>query len=251
MDYDNTEIPTTHNQGRDHGPAVLKQWMDTVASSVPAEGVRDVLDLGCGTGRFSQGLAARFNARVIGIDPSKKMLDETRGTLNHRRVFYVCSRAEDLPLPASCIDLVFISMVFHHFVDPKAAALECKRVLRQDGRICLRTASREQIPMYPYVPFFPSSQTLLRERLPSIAFQRGVFEAAGFRTLSSDVVVQEIAPNYSSYANKLSVKADSILASLHDIDFQTGLEALRCKANTTAAQALTEPIDFLVFEKIN
>ena len=38
-----------------------------------------VIDLGCGTGRFSELLAAHFSAQVIGIDPSLKMLDQARG----------------------------------------------------------------------------------------------------------------------------------------------------------------------------
>jgi len=37
-----------------------------------------ILDLGCGTGRFSAALRARFEAEVIGIDPSKKMLEQAR-----------------------------------------------------------------------------------------------------------------------------------------------------------------------------
>lgn len=72
--------------------------------------------------------------------------------------------------------------------------------------------------MYPYVPFFPASQALLEQRLPSLSFQREAFEAAGFRTLSCEVVTQQIAADYSAYAGKLAVKADSILASLDDRD---------------------------------
>jgi len=103
--------------------------------------------------------------------------------------------------------------------------------------------------MYPYVPFFPRSRTLLERRLPSLAFQRGVFEAASFETLSSEVVTQQIAPDYSAYADRLSMKADSMLASLDDEEFEAGLDAVRSKAATTARCAVTEPIDFVVFRK--
>jgi trans-aconitate methyltransferase len=37
-----------------------------------------VVDLGCGTGRFSEMLAAELGARVIGLDPSEKMIDQAR-----------------------------------------------------------------------------------------------------------------------------------------------------------------------------
>jgi hypothetical protein len=103
--------------------------------------------------------------------------------------------------------------------------------------------------MYPYVPFFPTSVPLLEHRLPSLEFQRIVFEAASFQTLSCDVITQQIAADYFAYADKLATRADSILASLDDNDFDAGLRALRAEAARVPARAVTEPIDFLVFGK--
>ena len=74
MDYDLTTIPATYDRGHDHGSAVLDQWMDEIASHVEASAIHDILDLACGTGRFAPSLAERFDATVIGLDPSMKML---------------------------------------------------------------------------------------------------------------------------------------------------------------------------------
>jgi len=249
MNYDQTDIPENYDRGRDHGPAFLKQWMSVVSSRVDPQEVHDVLDLGCGTGRFSRALAKSLGANLIGIDPSTKMLQQARGNSNSR-ILFANGVAEAVPLRSNSVDLIFISMVFHHFTDPRIVAEECRRVLRHHGRVCLRTASLEKITMYPYVAFFPTSRKLLEQRLPSVAFQREVFEAASFQTLSYEVVIQTIAANYSSYADKLSVKADSILASLDDSEFEAGLHALRCAATTMPACAITEPIDFFVFGKV-
>ena len=246
MDYDKTNIASTYTQARDHGPAVLNLWMDVVASHVQASRVQTVLDLGCGTGRFSPALATRFEANVIGVDPSNKMLNQARRNTNDSRVFYTSGSAEALPVRSESVDLIFISMVFHHFTDPEAAARECRRVLRQDGRVCLRTACRESISVYPYVPYFPASRALLEQRLPSLSFQCRAFEGASFQTLFSGSVTQEIAPDYAAYADKLSLKADSILVSLDDDAFEAGIRALR---GEKAAGPIVEPIDFVVFEK--
>jgi ubiquinone/menaquinone biosynthesis C-methylase UbiE len=248
MDYDKTNIPEVYDRGRTYAPAVTEQWMNVIAGHVDPAGVHDILDLACGTGRFSQALAARFNAHVIGIDMSRKMLRQAMNKPGDSRVLYAGGAAEAVPLPTHSVDLVFISMAFHHFTDPHIAAEECRRVLRSHGRLCLRTATRENISNYAYVPFFPASRPLLEQRLPSLSFHREVFESASFKTAAVEVVTQEIAADYSEYADKLALKADSILASLNDTDFDAGMNAIRSAAADRGHQAITEPIDLLVFE---
>src|SRR5262245_10272820 len=156
MDYDKTKIAETYNRGRDHGPEHLKLWMDVVESHVQGSTVGEILDLGCGTGRFSRSLAERFDATVIGLDPSLTMLGQAVLHRSHPKVFYVCGQAEAAPLQSESVDVIFISMIFHHLNDPRAAARECARLLRKRGRLCMRTATLENIPNYPYVPFFPA-----------------------------------------------------------------------------------------------
>jgi len=177
------------------------------------------------------------------------MLQQAHGNNSSSRVVFANGLGEAVPLAAKSMEVIFISMAFHHFTDPSMVAEECRRVLAPDGRVCLRTASVEKIPMYPYVPFFPTSQKLLEQRLPSLNFQREVFEAASFQTLSCEVVTQTIAADYSSYADKLALKADSILASLDDSEFEAGLHAIRSAARTSPSRMITEPIDFFVFGK--
>src|SRR5262245_33957361 len=101
MDYDQTNIPDMYNRGRDHGPAFLEQWMTVIAGHVDPSRVHDILDLGCGTGRFSQALAARFNAKVVGIDPSRKMIQQAQRSRTNARVIYANGLAEAIPLRAN------------------------------------------------------------------------------------------------------------------------------------------------------
>jgi ubiquinone/menaquinone biosynthesis C-methylase UbiE len=247
MDYDATDIPVGYDRGRDHGPEVLRLWMDVVSSYVEGRRVKTVLDLGCGTGRFSGALAARFDAEVVGVDPSKKMLEQARGKLRDRRVRYEVGRGEAIPLADDSVDLIFMSMIFHHFDDPQRAARECRRVLREGATAFLRAGVRERISSYPYVDFFPATRPILEETLPAVGFVREVFESAGFGTVASDVVVQQIAPGYAAYSEKLSAGADSVLARLSRGDFEAGLEAMRAHAARAGEQAVFEPIDVLVF----
>jgi ubiquinone/menaquinone biosynthesis C-methylase UbiE len=255
MDYDATDIASTYDRGRDHGPEFLDLWMDVVASHLRDQRIETILDLGCGTGRFSEALAIRFDAQVIGIDPSKKMLAQARsklpdsnGAISHASgIRYEHGRGESIPLPDNSVDLIFMSMIFHHFDDPKLAARECRRVLREDGTAFLRAGTRERISSYPYVDFFPESVAILTEVLPDTAFVREVFEAAGFQRVTVDVVTQEISPSYAAYAEKLAAGADSVLASLSPQDFEGGMNALRAYAANSDGAAVFEPIDVFVF----
>jgi ubiquinone/menaquinone biosynthesis C-methylase UbiE len=245
-DYDRTDIPAGYDRARDHGPEVLDLWMRTVAECVDGQAITRILDLGCGTGRFSEGLAARFDADVIGLDPSVKMLQLARKKQRDPRVHYVLGRAEAIPLPPESVDLVFISMSLHHFADRAAAARECRRVLSQKGRVVIRTGTRERIPSYPCVPFFASSRRFYEEILPEGADIQAAFAATGLHPVVSKLVTQTVAPDWMAYADKLSAGGDSVLARLSSEEFEAGLVAGRRYSEAEGRGPVVELIDLFV-----
>jgi ubiquinone/menaquinone biosynthesis C-methylase UbiE len=249
MDYDATELPACYDRGRTHTPEVLDLWMETVGRFVGNGHVRLILDLGCGTGRFADALATRFAATVIGVEPSKRMLEQARRKPAQGTVRYVCGSGEVLPLADMTVDLIFMSMVFHHFRDPARVARECRRVGGDNAIVFLRAATLEQILAYPYVEFIPATKPLLYERLNAKQDIIDTFERARFSTIAAEVVVQQIAPSYAAYADKLAAGGDSILARLNERDFEDGLEAVRRHAAVVDPSPVTEPIDVFVFAR--
>ena len=246
-EYDKTDIPAGYDRARDHGPEVTNLWMNTIATHLEGHTVTRILDLGCGTGRFSEALAARFNAEVIGLDPSQKMLELARNKQHDARVQYQLGRAENIPLKSASVDLVFMSMSLHHFNDITVAARECRRVLRDNGHVVIRTATREQINSYPYVPFIATSRPILEGVLPSTAEIRDGFAAAGLHIVASHIITQTIAPDWTVYAEKLAAGGDSVLAKLSQQEFDAGLAAVRRHAVTgDGRRPVVEPINLIV-----
>lgn len=101
--------------------------------------VSTVLDLGCGTGYFQPALHERFpGARYIGLDIATGMLDYAR---RERGVedCWVAGDAEQLPLAAGSVDLVFSSLAIQWCQQPAALFAELARVLRPGGACVFST----------------------------------------------------------------------------------------------------------------
>src|SRR5262249_4011596 len=157
-------------------PGMLELWLDRIAARLKGGKIANIVDLGCGTGRFTAPLAERLKANAIGVDPSERMLDVARDKHHSDRVTFLTGSGEAIPLPDASADLVFISLAFHHFSDRAKAVSEMHRVLRPEGRVCLRNSTAEQ--RSPFAPFFPGYQEIADRVLPSAkqiqtAFERG------------------------------------------------------------------------------
>ena len=248
MDYDSTTMPAVYDAGRGYSPQVLELWLSTIARVADAKRpIRDILDLGCGTGRYSCALSEHFGASVVAMDPSEQMLAQARRKPG-ARVRYLRGSGEALPLPDASVDMIFMSMVFHHFSARGQVALECYRVLRSQGVVVLRAGVTDRVDDFPYVPFIPRTRELIERSLTSLATVGRTFEDAGFALKAHEVVMSETAASWPVYAERVALRADSILIQLADDEFAEGLAALRTYA-ATASGTVTEPTDLFAFRK--
>ncbi|KJL46501.1 Ubiquinone/menaquinone biosynthesis C-methyltransferase UbiE [Microbacterium hydrocarbonoxydans] len=95
--------------------------------------VEAVLDLGAGTGKFTERLLGRAG-RVIAVEPAAAMLDVLRSKLPE--VEAVDGTAESIPLPDASVDAVAVAQAFHWF-DRERACAEISRVLLPGGMLGL------------------------------------------------------------------------------------------------------------------
>ncbi len=250
MDYDKTSIADSYDSGRGYHPDILQQWLDLLSAHMTQDQVSYIIDLGCGTGRYTEPLAAHFCADVLGIDPSEKMLAQARRKQTDDRVAYQRAPGEELPVSDGSADMVFMSMIFHHLHDPQCTARECHRVLRQQGCVCLRNATVDAIETFPYLRFFPTIRSLIEEHLPERDQIRCVFEEAGLQTIAHEIVPHQMSTDWVSFADKMSLRADSFLARIPDDEFDAGITTMREYAqNATPDQPVVEDVDFFVFQR--
>lgn len=247
MRYDTADIAQRYTSGRRMSPQVMEVWLNAISTHIQHLPLC-VLDLGCGTGRFTSALAERFETRAIGLDPSLVMLNEARQHAQHPRVCFACAVAERLPINDGKIDLAFLSMVFHHLNDPALACHELKRVTRNGGHVCVRNSTVDLLDRVPHLKWFPGARDYNRSRLPSQSTVVSTFEHAGFRLLNHEAVSQQFAESLGEYREKISKRALSDLMSLSDAEFASGLAAMDHAISRGAAPGpVIEPIDLFTF----
>ena len=104
---------------------------------VPKTGIRDLLDIGTGTGRMLRILAKRVE-RGIGIDLSREMLTLARANLERANIRNCLVRRADmyqLPFADASFDAAVVHQVLHYAEEPAKVLAETARVLRAGGRL--------------------------------------------------------------------------------------------------------------------
>jgi len=100
------------------------------------------VDLGCGTGIFSQ-LLLDNGWNVTGVEPNSAMSEKADPILqNYSQFTLVEGQAEKTGLPSQGADLVTAAQAFHWF-DPVGARDEMERILSPEGHILLVWNTRD------------------------------------------------------------------------------------------------------------
>ena len=114
-----------------------------------------VLDIGCGTGRLLNRLAAKYSdLQGTGLDFSEEMVHQARCSNHHRpRLIFVQGDVVPLQFANEQFDAVFNTLSFLHYSEPERVLADVHRVLRPGGTFYLvdpvGRAGVSRIPVSP------------------------------------------------------------------------------------------------------
>ena len=107
------------------------QYFDIVTSDMLGTNSQ-VLDVGCGSGRWTRYLAMRAGF-IEAVDPSRAVLSAQGFLADLENVRLTQAGVDELPFPDESFDFVFSLGVLHHIPDTKAAMRRCLEKLKPGG----------------------------------------------------------------------------------------------------------------------
>ncbi|QFG21214.1 methyltransferase domain-containing protein [Actinomadura sp. WMMB 499] len=115
-----------------------------------------VLDVGCGPGSITTGLAERVApGRAVGVDAAAGVVEQAREAAaagGPPNVEFAVGDVHDLPFPDGAFDVVHAHQVLQHIADPVGALREMRRVARPGGVVAVREADFGGMVWHPNPP---------------------------------------------------------------------------------------------------
>jgi trans-aconitate 2-methyltransferase len=185
--------------------ALQQQMAADALALVSLAGIETVLDVGCGQGRVTAGIAARVpHGRVVGVDPSHDMIEFAKAHYEAPNLRFEVGDARMLGFAAE-YDRVVSFNALHWVPDQDAALQSIGRALAPDGRALLRL-----VPMGERT----SLETIVEETRKSPRW-RAAF--AGF----ADPYLRLTPDQYRETAERNGFRVNRLECSLHEWDFGT------------------------------
>jgi SAM-dependent methyltransferase len=123
-----------------------------------------VLDVGCGPGTITAGLADRVRpGRVTGIDTAQEIIEQAREVAGDRtNLDFTTGDVYALDYPDDAFDVVHAHQVLQHLGDPVRALREMRRVTRPGGLVAVREADFGGMTWYPELPILDEWRALYK-----------------------------------------------------------------------------------------
>ena len=227
--YQSSEVAADYDEHRFRTPKRIRRnvrkWNAIQKALALTNGVKTVVDLPCGTGRFT-GHLARAGYDVIGSDISIEMMQQASqlASVSHENIKgYVRADAEALPFRSKSADcLMSIRFLFH--VDPDTR----RRMLREFGRVSRRWIIADYRHKYSArYGLWKVSRALGLAKRPfervSVKSMKSEFEDAGLRVVKIIAVRRWLSDKWVVLAESGHTDPEGLALKVKDTKF-AGLE---------------------------
>jgi SAM-dependent methyltransferase len=188
-----------------------------------------VLDIGCGTGRFSLSISVIKNLMFCALEPSIEMLRQAVVKDKSKRILWVRGDGQRLPFQDSLFDCVYMTAVIHHIENRKMALREIYRVSKKGRKCVIMTFSHSGIKKH-ITHDFPGVVAIDLKRIPSIPSLKKMMTMTGFRDVHYHAVqLDEGYISTDEYLRRVRNKYMSTLTLLSKDDFQRGFKIFKEK----------------------
>jgi ubiquinone/menaquinone biosynthesis C-methylase UbiE len=247
VDYDERQW-AVYEQGRQLSPERADLWTRVFARYIDRTTRPTILDLGSGTGLYSELLAESFAGSVIGVEPSERMREVAEREHTHPRVRYLAGAAEHIPLPDDWCDAALLSNVLHHVRDIKACSGELERTVRRGGLILLRGSLRGA--RVAFLDYFPTARPIALGQSPPAADVIAAFTGKNFEHVATERIEQQTAPSLRAFYKRVKLRAISTLELISDDDFEAGIARMKQAADREhSPRPVFEDVDLVVLRR--
>ena len=148
-----------------------KKWKKQIVNICKKINPKKILDLATGTSDIAIELSSIKECKIIGVDPSSKMLEVGQSKIDNQnlndKILLEKGNAENLKYDDGMFDVVTIGYGVRNFTSLKNSLKEIYRVLKKDGLLIILETS---LPSSPLVRVFYNIHTKLYVRIIGMIF---------------------------------------------------------------------------------
>ena len=148
-----------------------KNWKKQIVNICKKINPKKILDLATGTSDIAIELSSIKDCKIIGMDPSSKMLEVGQSKIDNQnlndKISLEKGNAENLKYDDGMFDVVTIGYGVRNFTNLKNSLKEIYRVLKKDGLLIILETS---LPSSPLVRVFYNIHTKLYVRIIGMIF---------------------------------------------------------------------------------
>jgi ubiquinone/menaquinone biosynthesis C-methylase UbiE len=185
-----------------------------------------ILDIGCGTGNYTNIIEKITNAKVYGMDASEGMLEKAKE--KNSNITFLLGDACSIPSEENYFSLIYMTDVIHHISDIDKMFADIFRILKVSGKVCIATQSHRQIDLRYMSEFFPETAIVDKLRYPDIEQIVSTASKNNLKFIKEKIIGEgkeiELGKHYFELIEK---KGYSMLHLISEDNFDNGLQMVK------------------------